>query len=99
MTDLCARYGGEEFVVVLPGIAENEQDGFSIAERLRASVEKADFVILGQKHLKITISVGVTVRKYPEDKETDMEKLIIRADRLLYKAKNEGRNCVRYDAQ
>ncbi len=99
LTDLCARYGGEEFVVVLPGIAENPDDKFSIAERLRASVEKADFVVLGEKHLKVTISVGVTVRRYPEDKETDMEKLIIRADRLLYKAKNEGRNCVRYDAQ
>ena len=98
LTDLCARYGGEEFVVVLPGIAENPDDKFSIAERLRASVENADFVILGEKHLKVTISVGVTVRKYPEDKESDIEKLIIRADKLMYKAKNEGRNCVRYDA-
>ncbi len=99
LTDLCARYGGEEFVVVLPGIAENPDDKFSIAERLRASVENADFVVGGEKHLKVTISVGVTVRRYPEDKETDLEKLMIRADRLLYKAKNEGRNCVRYDAQ
>lgn len=99
LTDLCARYGGEEFVVVLPGIAENPNDKFSIAERLRACVENADFVVLGEKRVKVTISVGVTVRRYPEDKETDMEKLIIRADRLLYKAKNEGRNCVRYDAQ
>ena len=45
----------------------------------------------------MTISVGVTIRRYPEDKDTDMEKLIIRADKLLYKAKNDGRNCVRYD--
>jgi len=99
LTDLCARYGGEEFVVVLPGIAENPNDKFSIAERLRACVENADFVVLGEKRVKVTISVGVTVRRYPEDKETDMEKLIIRADRLLYKAKNEGRNNFRYDAQ
>ncbi len=99
LTDLCARYGGEEFVVVLPGIAENSDDKYSISERLRALVENADFVILGEKHLKVTISVGVTVRKYPEDKETDMEKLMIRADKLMYKAKKEGKNCVRYDAQ
>lgn len=99
LTDLCARYGGEEFVIVLPGIAENPDDKFSISERLRASVENADFVILGEKHLKVTISVGVTVRKYPEDKEADMEELITRADKLMYKAKNDGRNCVKYEAQ
>ncbi|MCG2712853.1 MAG: GGDEF domain-containing protein [Candidatus Omnitrophica bacterium] len=98
LTDLCARYGGEEFVVVLPGIAENSDDKFSIAERLRVTVENTDFIILGEKRLKVTISAGVTIRKYPEDKETGMEELIIRADRLLYKAKNDGRNCVRYDA-
>jgi len=98
LTDLCARYGGEEFVVVLPGIAESPSDKFSIAERLRQSVERSDFVVLQDKHLALTISIGVTIRRYPEDKDTDMDELIVRADKLLYKAKNEGRNKVCYDA-
>jgi len=96
LTDVCARYGGEEFVVVLPGIAESPDDKFSIAERLRESVENSDFVILGSKHVKLTISVGVTVRRFPDDKAVSMDELIKRADKLLYKAKKEGRNRVCY---
>ena len=94
LTDVCARYGGEEFVVVLPGILECAHDKFSIAERLRSAVEKSDFLILGTKHIKITISVGVTVRKCPRDNEVNMDELIKRADTLLYQAKKEGRNKV-----
>ncbi|MFH2138821.1 MAG: sensor domain-containing diguanylate cyclase [Candidatus Omnitrophota bacterium] len=96
MTDICARYGGEEFVVVLPGLAEKEGDQFSIAERLRLSVEKEDFIMQGDKHIKLTISVGVVVRKFPEDKAMGMDQLIQKADEMLYKAKHEGRNRVCY---
>ncbi|MBU1085963.1 MAG: sensor domain-containing diguanylate cyclase [Candidatus Omnitrophica bacterium] len=97
LTDICARYGGEEFVIVLPGIEEIANDKFSIAEKLRQGVENSDFVVLGDKHIKVTISVGVTVRRYPVDKELEMNELIQRADQLMYKAKKEGRNRVCYD--
>ena len=96
LTDICARYGGEEFVIVLPGIEEIANDKFSIAEKLRQAVEKSDFVVLGDKHIDVTISVGVTVRRYPEDKDLSMDELIQNADKLLYKAKEEGRNRVCY---
>ncbi|MFH1061798.1 MAG: sensor domain-containing diguanylate cyclase [Candidatus Omnitrophota bacterium] len=96
LTDICARYGGEEFVIVLPGIEEIANDKFSIAEKLRQGVENSDFVVLGDKHIKVTISVGVTVRRYPSDKDLGMNELIQRADQLLYKAKKEGRNRVCY---
>ena len=99
LTDLCARYGGEEFVVVLPGMAETKADEFSIAERLREAVEKGEFVIRGEKHLKVSISIGATVRRFPEDKEESMDNIIMRADKLLYKAKNSGKNCVCYDVR
>jgi diguanylate cyclase (GGDEF)-like protein len=96
LTDICARYGGEEFVIVLPGIEEIANDKFSIAEKVRQGVEHSDFVVLGDKHIKVTISVGVMVRRYPEDKDFDMNELIKRADEMLYKAKKEGRNRVCY---
>lgn len=97
LTDICARYGGEEFVIVLPGIEEIANDKFSIAAKVRQAVENSDFVISGDKHIKVTISVGVTVRRYPEDKDVGLDGLIKRADKLLYKAKKEGRNRVCYD--
>ena len=94
LTDICARYGGEEFVVVLPGIAEKKSENISIAERLRESVENSDFVIMGDKHLKLTISVGVVVREIPRDKQQTIEELINKADEFLYQAKKSGRNRV-----
>ncbi|MCM8812985.1 MAG: diguanylate cyclase [Candidatus Omnitrophica bacterium] len=96
LTDVCARYGGEEFVVVLPGILEKREDRFSIAERLRAAVESAEFFVLEQKRLTITISLGVAVRIVPQDKNMDSDALIKKADECLYKAKRNGRNQVCY---
>ncbi|MBI4845266.1 MAG: sensor domain-containing diguanylate cyclase [Candidatus Omnitrophica bacterium] len=96
LTDICARYGGEEFVVVLPGIAEIAGDKFSIAERLRKSVESADFFVGVNKRIRVTVSVGVSVRRAPDDQDLNMENLIKKADELLYKAKKEGRNRVCY---
>ena len=99
LTDVCARYGGEEFVVVLSGICESPNDKFSIAERLRATVESTEFIVMGVKQIKVTISVGVTVRRFPDDKDVSIDDLIRRADTLLYKAKKEGRNRVCYSGQ
>lgn len=96
LTDVCARYGGEEFVIVLPGISEGKDEKISIAERIRAAVEATEFVVIGEKKVSVTVSIGVTVRRYPADKDADIEELIKRADTKLYQAKKEGRNRVCY---
>ena len=86
--DLACRYGGEEFVVVMP---DTDMDlAWSVAERLRASVETAPFHISRVPHaLNITISIGIAGSEGPADSADD---LLHRADQALYKAKRDGRN-------
>lgn len=87
MPDKVGRYGGEEFLLVLPetGLEETTK----IAERIRTAVGEAEFDI-GNEKIKLTISVGAT----PFVKGEDLEQLLSRADRALYKAKRSGRNLV-----
>ncbi len=82
--DTVGRYGGEEFIVILPE-ADINQAG-EISERLRRFVEIEDFE--GQH---ATISMGVaTFRGNVPDKE----QMIQKADELLYRAKDSGKNKV-----
>lgn len=83
--DFAARWGGEEFLVVLPNT--NLEGGLLCAERLRQAVEHIVF----PGGLAVTISAGVAEMGRSEDPMV----VIGRADELLYKAKHEGRNCVR----
>jgi len=83
--DAVGRYGGEEFLTVLPGCSRASLA--DIAERLRRGfVEDLD---LGGLTLQVTLSIGVTSTA---DGEVDLDTLIRRADRALYRAKAEGRN-------
>ena len=84
-TDYLARVGGEEFVVLLP--ETNLQQAEIVAEKLRKGVEACAFVYEG-KPVPITISGGIA-EFAAGDKIDDV---YIRADRALYKAKEQGRN-------
>lgn len=86
--DLVARFGGEEFVLVLP-----ETDNASVLQ----IANKCQNLIRSQQiqHEKssvsnlVTVSIGVSTI-VPEDNKLD--KFIKSVDRLLYKAKKNGRN-------
>lgn len=88
--DLVARYGGEELVVLL--VQSDLAHTWEVADRLRAAVE-ARTIPVGDRMLRVTASFGVAA--YPETVRLG-EELFPAADRALYEAKREGRNCVRF---
>ena len=62
-----------------------------VAERLRSEIAGMDFIKEG-KRINFTISMGLA--KF-EAGDSDFREILKRADLALYRAKNEGRNCVR----
>jgi len=86
--DLVARHGGEEFVVILPDVTEEK--AHFIAERLRTSIAEEPIPCSTPTGtLSITTSVGGIIVRNGGHKVTDV---LDRADKSLYRAKEEGRN-------
>lgn len=88
--DLVARYGGEEFIAVLPGTTLN--GAFHVAEQMRHAINRLEIRRADTASGHITASFGVaSAVAMPE---TDPQDVVGAADMALYKAKNNGRNCV-----
>jgi diguanylate cyclase (GGDEF)-like protein len=84
--DVVARYGGEEFLIVLPDTTP--AGAGAMAEQIRSAVEQHNWTELHQG-LALTISIGVAAlgTRTPDE-------AVAEADRMLYAAKNAGRNRV-----
>lgn len=80
--DYMIRWGGEEFVLILQNKKIDQAVVF--AEKIRVAVEKSDNGVC-----PVTISIGVA-----EYDGEDYQATINRADKALYRAKINGRNCV-----
>ncbi len=83
--DHVCRWGGEEFLAFVPGVGRTAFLG--IAERVRALVQAASLDVDGQP-LRVTVSVGGSFAREGDS----LESLVARADALMYRGKNQGRN-------
>ena len=88
---LVARFGGEEFVAVLPGL--DAQQALQAAEALRLRIQHSP-VRTGKHTIRLSISIGV--HTVSSNRAMTPEEVLRIADEALYRAKNDGRNCVRH---
>ena len=101
------RYGGEEFTAVFSG--KTAEEAVPHLEKLRKTIAKSMFKVRSKtrktssakdrgkkkhknKEVSVTISIGVVNNSR---RLNTPEKVIKESDKILYKAKNAGRNCVK----
>ena len=82
------RLGGEEFVVVLP---QTDLKGAYIAAQRVCKAMPQETLQLGDKIVRITVSIGVATY---DPKDEKMDDVLKRADLALFAAKKNGRNKV-----
>ncbi len=85
-TDVLTRFGGEEFAALVINMAPSNISHFF--EELRASIANTPIRFRDQE-ISITISIGVCAAE-----SASFERMLEHADRLLYQAKDNGRNRV-----
>jgi diguanylate cyclase (GGDEF)-like protein len=103
------RYGGEEFVMVCEDVALTTM--VTDMEELRKSIDKSRFVVRSkdrpkekpqnpsppttmpeERTIRVTVSIGVAASS---DKYFSPDEVLVAADKALYRAKKDGRNCVK----
>ncbi|QNN46400.1 GGDEF domain-containing protein [Thermomonas brevis] len=88
---LVARFGGEEFVVVLA--CADAQEALQFAEAIRLRIHQTPVSHEGHA---IHLSASIGIHTVPAGREAAQEDIIRIADEALYRAKDDGRNCVRH---
>ena len=96
--DVVGRVGGEEFLVLLPGADDGA--AWAAAERVQRGLRQAAISLrMGayDSPLECTASIGLAIANLPAAASAPMQEgrlrtLIDRADKVLYQAKNDGRN-------
>jgi len=83
--DLVSRWGGEEFLALIINVDSGSL--LSVAEKLRRMVEQSS-ITWDSQNISITVSIGGTLAV----KTDSVESIVRRADELMYRSKEEGRN-------
>lgn len=92
--DVVSRYGGEEFVVLFENMSMA-----AIKQKMEGLREVISNTVIplpsccGPKHLCVTVSIGVA--QFNPELMPDEETFCVCADTALYRAKREGKNCIR----
>mgnify|MGYP000167289801 FL=1 len=89
-SDRVFRYGGEEILILMP--EANMESAFKCADRARKAVENLKVPHEGSPLEILTLSGGVA-----SEKEGVWMDLVDKADKALYRSKNNGRNCTTRD--
>lgn len=88
---LLARIGGEEFAILFPGL--DAKAAMRASDHIRLDISH-ETLFVGEQCVTLTVSIGVC----GIDGQNSLDQHLIAADRALYAAKREGRNCVRLAA-
>ena len=91
-SDMLFRFGGEEFLVLLSNTGK--RGALMLAERIRHTIESRECKY-GDFVLPVSASLGVSCYSTRDNSET----LFKKADTALYRAKSDGRNCVRFSEE
>ncbi|NOQ32146.1 MAG: diguanylate cyclase [Helicobacteraceae bacterium] len=84
--DTLARLGGDEFTIIMEDI-QKEKDAEVLAQKIVDILKEP--MLINEHRLNVTSSIGISF--YPKD-STDIDKLLIYADKAMYKAKDAGKN-------
>jgi diguanylate cyclase (GGDEF)-like protein len=90
--DVVARMGGEEFAVLLPNT--DGAGAIAVAEKIKGQMAHS---IFRAKSVPILVTASFGVSCLTEGMAGTVEELYAAADRALYTAKNNGRNCVEFE--
>ncbi len=90
--DLLARYGGEEFIMLFDGTTSAQAS--EIVDRIRVNVAGKVFVLKTGDEVSFTFSCGIADTGNFDPEEINCDSLVELADRMLYAAKEKGRNRV-----
>jgi diguanylate cyclase (GGDEF)-like protein len=85
--DFFARYGGEEFILLFKRTKTDE--AIEIIERIQNELKS---FFDGRIQHPVTFSAGLLYLDLRKEKVKDVTELFSRVDKLLYDAKNSGRN-------
>lgn len=87
--DTAARYGGEEFALIL--VKNDEKSAAETTERIRAHIANLLFKTPTGEDIHVTMSFGIAIYR---QHAKQIDELIKKADKALYRAKENGRNRV-----
>ena len=89
-SDLVARWGGEEFAVCLPDT--DAERAMALADRIRRAMETSPVPLGARGEMTLRVSIGGAAFRAGDTSES----LFQRADKMLYHAKDRGRNRVEF---
>ena len=86
--DIFGRLGGDEFVAVLPDTGLKE--ALIVAERMLAAITGTSIPCDDNSLISVECSIGISIARV----DTTLSDILGEADKFLYKAKRNGRNCI-----